>query len=58
MKEVMAPQTPLSLSHKFFVKLRLFIYLFFILVIVKYCISFNSPQHFCVSISLSSALSG
>ena len=53
MTEVEAPQIPLPLSYKCFVNLRSFI-----LVILKYFISFNNPQHFCVFLSLSRSLSG
>ena len=53
MKKVVAPQILLSLSYKCSVKLRPFI-----LVVVKQFILCNSPQHFCVSLSLPNALSG
>ena len=48
-----APQIPFSFFYKYFVNLKSFISF-----IVKQCIPFNNPQHFCASLSLPRTLSG
>ena len=44
MMEAVAPQISLSLSFKCFVSLKSFI--------MKQCILFNNPQHFCVMVGM------